>query len=286
MAYRFMRFPGGKPKAVTFSYDDGCKEDKKLVEILNSFNMKCTFNLNSSRLIRGNDLTVDDAKSFIADGHEIAVHGENHCANGISSTSVGIKDVLLCREYLEKSFGCIIRGMAYPDTGITAFTNGTDYEAVRNYLSYLGIVYSRTLGKDNVSFSLPEDWYAWMPTSHHKNPDIFHLIDKFNEYDADNRYCADRHSKLFYIWGHTFEFTADNNWDGLYGICEKLGNREDIWYATNIEIYDYVNAYNSLIWSCDEKRVYNPTLYKIYFVIGDKEYSVASGETIVIENEA
>ena len=23
MRYRFMRYPGGKPKAVTFSYDDG-----------------------------------------------------------------------------------------------------------------------------------------------------------------------------------------------------------------------------------------------------------------------
>lgn len=27
-SYRFMRFPGGKPKAVTFSYDDATKFDK------------------------------------------------------------------------------------------------------------------------------------------------------------------------------------------------------------------------------------------------------------------
>lgn len=37
----------GKKKAVTFSYDDGIVYDKHLVEILNKYGLKCTFNLNS-----------------------------------------------------------------------------------------------------------------------------------------------------------------------------------------------------------------------------------------------
>lgn len=41
--YRFMRFPGGCQKAVTFSYDDGTKFDKPFVEILDKFGIKCTF---------------------------------------------------------------------------------------------------------------------------------------------------------------------------------------------------------------------------------------------------
>ena len=40
-------FPGGKTKAVTFSYDDGIVSDKKLVKILNEYGMKGTFNVNS-----------------------------------------------------------------------------------------------------------------------------------------------------------------------------------------------------------------------------------------------
>ena len=29
----FMRYPGGKAKAVTFSYDDGIPQDKRLAEV-------------------------------------------------------------------------------------------------------------------------------------------------------------------------------------------------------------------------------------------------------------
>ena len=34
-------------KAVTFSYDDGIEQDRRLVEIFNRYGMKCTFNLNT-----------------------------------------------------------------------------------------------------------------------------------------------------------------------------------------------------------------------------------------------
>ena len=35
--YTFLRFPGGNPKAVTFSYDDGVSQDKRLAEIFNKY---------------------------------------------------------------------------------------------------------------------------------------------------------------------------------------------------------------------------------------------------------
>ena len=37
----------GKLKAVTFSYDDGMTQDIRLIELLNKYNLKCTFNINS-----------------------------------------------------------------------------------------------------------------------------------------------------------------------------------------------------------------------------------------------
>ena len=40
----------GKLKAVTFSFDDGVTQDKRLIEILNKYNLKATFNLNSAYL--------------------------------------------------------------------------------------------------------------------------------------------------------------------------------------------------------------------------------------------
>ncbi len=283
MGYRFLRFPGGKAKALTLSYDDGCKADIRLADTLDKYGIKCTFNLNSSRLLAGNDLTVEDAKNLMANGHEVAVHGKNHMACGIISPAEGIKDVLTCREELERALGKIIRGMAYPDTGITHFANGTNYETVKRYLTDLGIVYSRTLGGDNDSFTLPSDWHAWMPTAHHSNPEIMSYIDKFLSLDNENCYSATRHPRLFYMWGHAFEFDSNGNWNLLDEICQKLGNRDDIWYATNIEIYEYINAYNSLVWSADHSIVYNPTLYDIYFNITGSDYCVKSSETLYIK---
>ena len=37
----------GKKKAVTFSYDDGVTQDRRLVEMMNTYGVKGTFNLNS-----------------------------------------------------------------------------------------------------------------------------------------------------------------------------------------------------------------------------------------------
>lgn len=76
-----MRFPDGKPKAVTFSYDDGIKADLKNAEILDKYKMRGTFNLTNAIGIE-NHLSEDDIKDLYGRGHEIALHCANHRAPG------------------------------------------------------------------------------------------------------------------------------------------------------------------------------------------------------------
>lgn len=281
--YQMMRFPEGRAKAVTLSYDDGCLADRRLAEIIDRYGIKCTFNLNSNHLMWSIEKNGDFHKDFLANGHEVAVHGKLHKAPGRLRAVEGIRDVLYCREELEKHYDMIIRGMAYPDSGIRVMSNGVSYENIKHYLSDLGIAYARTLGNDNDSFELPTDWYAWMPSTKHTNPKIMDYIDKFLNWDlSQNAYCAARFPKLFYMWGHAYEFDNDNNWDLLEEICKKLGNRDDIWYATNIEIYDYVTAYNSLIYSADGNTIYNPTLVTLYFDDAENSYVIKPGETLKV----
>lgn len=281
MRYKFLRFPGGKPKAVTFSYDDGVREDIQLVEIINRHGIKCTFNLNNDIMRGKNNFTDEEIKKyFLSNGHEVAVHGSMHRALGNVSAIDGIRDVLECRLELEKKTGKIIKGMAYPDTGITVFVNNASYENIKSYLKDLGIVYSRTLGGDNNSFQLPQDWYAWMPTAHHNNPQIMEYIDEFVNMDLSTKtYCARRQPRLFYMWGHSYEFRNADNWEHLEEICAKLGGKDDTWYATNMEIHDYVEAYNSLVYSADGRKVYNPTLIRIWVDVDGVLYDIAPGET-------
>ena len=285
MRYRFLRFPEGKLKAVTFSYDDGCRDDIRLAAIFNKYNLKGTFNINAGWLGKSETdwhLMKEEIQKHIVDaGHEIATHGFEHRANGNLRTIDGIQDVLNCRLGLEKNFDTIVRGLAYPDTGITQLTNGATLEGIAHYLKELDIVYARTLGKVNTSFALPQNWYQWMPTVHHDSAETIDLIDQFIQI-KDVSYAAKNQPRLFYMWGHSFEFTNNNNWERIEEICQKISGKDDIWYATNIEIYDYVAAYNSLIYSADSKKVYNPTLKQIWFNVDGKMYTVKSGETINI----
>lgn len=285
MFYAFMRYPGGRDKAVTFSYDDGLAADVRIAETFDKYNLKGTFNFNSERVRKNENFTKEEIhKHFLSKGHEIAVHGAIHRANGNIRIIEGIKDVLDCRLELEEKCERIIRGMAYPDTGITLFNNGVTYEEVKQYLKELDIAYSRTLGQDNNLFMLPSDFYAWIPTAHHDNPHIMEYIDEFLKLDLTHgkMYHARRHPRLMYIWGHSFEFERNNNWSHLEEICEKLSGKDEIWYATNIEICDYVNAYKSLRYSADGHMVYNPSLYEIWLDVDGKLSSVKQGETIRI----
>ena len=282
MRYQFLRFPDGKPKAVTLSYDDGCAADVRFADTVTRYGLKCTFNLNSATLRGVRSLSKETVEEhFLNQGHEIAVHGAFHRAEGTLRPIEGIQDVLNCRLELEETYGRIIRGMAYPDSGITRMSNGASYETVKQYLTELDIAYARSLGADNDSFMLPTDWHNWIPTAHHTNPRLMEWIEKFVELDLSSLYIAAQHPRLFYLWGHAFEFDHNDNWALLNEIGEKLGGKEDIWYATNMEIYAYVEAYHALIYSADGKRIYNPTLHTIWFERDKQLYSIKPDETLI-----
>ncbi|MBQ9773572.1 MAG: polysaccharide deacetylase family protein [Clostridia bacterium] len=269
---------------MTLSYDDGVRADLRLAALCDRYGIKCTFNVNSERMNGGGEdsLRAEELKAHIlAKGHEVAVHGERHMAPGIALPVQGIADVLNCRLELEKALGGIIRGMAYPDSGVTKLHNGNDYATIRSYLQSLGIAYSRTLGADNNGFLLPNDWYAWAPTAKHTNKNLDAWTDEFLAIHEDTVRWSGKYPRLFYLWGHSYEFDKDNNWDLIEGFLAKVSGQADVWYATNMEIYEYVSAYNALISSADGNTVFNPTLKEIWFW-ADGLYSINPGETVSV----
>ncbi|MGN1062078.1 MAG: polysaccharide deacetylase family protein [Candidatus Scatosoma sp.] len=288
MQYRFMRFPQGKAKAVTLSYDDGTTHDIKLKEIIDKYGVKCTFNINSALVAKNEGEWRLTEKALIAllkdSPHEVAVHGARHIAPGISPAVNVIDDVLSCRKWLEDKFGRIVQGMAYPDCGITRFANGAEnYADIRAYLKFLGIVYARSLGADNDRFEMPADWYNWNPTAHHRNGQLFEYLDKFLSLDVGTLYAAARAPRLFYLWGHSFEFARENNWHILETFCRMATEKKDgIWFATNGEIYNYTVAYERLVWNAEGNTVYNPSLFTVFFEQDKTLYSVKAGETLCI----
>ncbi len=85
---------------------------------------------------------------------------------------------------------------------------------------------------------------------------------------------------LFYVWGHSYEFEANDNWNVIEEFAAMIGDRDDIWYATNIEVYDYFKAYRELIFNADMSICINPTAMDVWFAYGDKEVYAPAGEKV------
>ena len=283
-----MRFPGERVKAVTLSYDDQSEQDIRLVEILNKNGMKATFNLSTGlysyegkQFKEGSVCRRMTRKRAVElyknSGHEVAVHGYSHPYLTQMPSSAVTREVFADRIALEADYETDVRGMAYP------FGDYSYSEDVAGALRATGIVYSRMTSATR-NFRLPSDWLKWNPTCKHTDERLMEYAKKFVA-DSNNK-----EPMLFYLWGHSFEFDADGNWDVIEGFCEYMGNREDVWYATNIEIYDYVQAYQRLVWAADMRRVHNPSAIPVSFQYHTIEdggeikqcYTVGSGETLVL----
>ena len=268
-----MRFPDFKEKALTLSYDDGAVYDKRLIEIMSRHGVKGTFNLNSNCYEREDfPIKADELKSIYLDtGNEIAVHGVDHLSLALSDLAVGAHSIVQDRENLERITGRIIKGMAY--------ANGSYNDEVCSMLKSCGIKYSRTVTSTE-KFDMPTDWLKLPATCHHNNPRLMELAKKFVE-DPPTTYFPGRKVKLFYLWGHSFEFNNNGNWNIIEDFCEYIGGREDIWYATNGEIYDYVKAYESLEYSVLGDVIHNPTSTDIYVALSHEEnLLIPAGKTV------
>ena len=271
-----LRYPGFRAKAVTLSYDDGSIYDPGLLEIMAKYGLKGTFNINSGCL--GNKewrrLTLDEILNlYPGTGNEVAVHGVKHLSLADQSDDMVIREVMQDRDTLEQAFGMVIRGMAY--------ANGSCDDRVAELVGKCGIVYSRTVVSTE-RFDLPENWLLMPATCHHNNPRLMELAETFLAEDVSKVYYPHRKPKLFYLWGHSYEFNDNDNWNVIEDFAKCIGGHEDVWYATNLEIYDYVKAYNSLVRSAEGSVVYNPTAFDVYFINGEenKAYCVRPGETV------
>ncbi len=273
MKRTFMRFPGFADKAVTLSYDDGNIADEKLISIISKYGLKGTFNINSSVFGKNfpRKLTIEQCKELhLEKGNEIAVHGYKHISLPEADSAVATYEVLRDRAELESIFGIMIKGMA--------FANGVYSDRDIQILDHCGIDYSRTT-KSTHSFQVTEDWLRWDPTCHHNDAELMALAHKFIE-EPQSSYLWGRAPKLFYLWGHSYEYNDLDNWDVLEEFSSYIGNREDVWYATNGEICRYVKAYDALEFSVSGELIYNPTATDVYIDYYNNTYVVPAGQTI------
>ena len=88
---------------------------------------------------------------------------------------------------------------------------------------------------------------------------------------------------LMYVWGHSYEFDNDHNWELMESFCSMMGGREDIWYCTNIELMDCMRDFSLLQFAADNRFVYNPNARDCWISVGDAPaIRIPAGQTTVI----
>ena len=225
-----------KKKAITFSYDDGVTQDIRLIELLNKYGLKCTFNLNSELLsqkgmliregkrIAHYKIHTEDVK-HIYEGHEVAVHTLTHPNLTQCDDKEIIRQVETDRLNLSGLVGYEVVGMAYPCGGVN-----NDDRVASIIKENTGVKYSRTITSNNC-FDLQENLYRFNPTVYHLNfEEMMQSGREFIELKTEE-------PKVFYIWGHSYEmdYGADY-WVKLEEFFKLISNKEDIFYGTNKEV--------------------------------------------------
>ena len=265
-------WPGFRRKAVTFSYDDGMGNDRRLVAMLNRHGLRGTFNLNSGSLSRDGagdgawNVRTSEVAALYA-GHEVAVHGLRHETWNATLPAVAAADIARDRLSLEALAGHPVEGSAYP-CGIQS--KGPAADAA---LRALGIVHARVVAPRE-DFAVPADFLDWAPTTHHGRDDAADLARRF--LDAADPATAE--PALFYVWGHSFEFRSEEDWAKMDALCALLA-RDDVWAATNIEICRYVLAFRALRASLDGRVLENPTAIPLCLRVNGRPVLLGPGQT-------
>ncbi len=266
MKIRLNRFPGGRHKALTMSYDDGVPQDKRLIELFDKHGIKGSFHLNSGTFgsTYGNGRIAADEIADVYKNHEISIHSLTHPFLETLSDTDLIYEIEQDRKNLEDIAGYPVRGMSYP--------YGTYSDRVLATLNFLGVQYSRTVNSTG-NFSIPEKFLEWGPTCHHKGA-TEELSNRFlNEANWEK-------PSLYYVWGHSYEFDNDNNWNLIEDFCKLVSGKPEVWYATNIEVFDYVTAMRNLKFSLNRDLVYNPSALSVWISVDNESVEIKPGATV------
>lgn len=225
----------GKQKAVTFSFDDGVTQDERAIDILNRYDLKATFNINSSLLglpgtlerngtpVSHNKVNVSDL-SRVYEGHELAVHTLTHPnLTGLDEATI-LHQVESDRKQIEALTGQRVVGMAYPCGGVNNDDRVADI--IRRGTP---IRYARTITSTH-KFDRQENLLRFDPTVYYVEDCVFDIVEEFLTLTPEK-------PQLLYIWGHTYELDYSSmSWERFETLCARLSGHDDIFYGTNAQV--------------------------------------------------
>jgi peptidoglycan/xylan/chitin deacetylase (PgdA/CDA1 family) len=258
-------YPNGKAKAFNVSYDDGILQDIRFVEMLNLYNLKGTFNLNSG--LMENEFEWVHEKGCVVkrlskekvltlyNGHEIASHTLTHPFMEGKTEEEILYELKEDKNNLEKMFGITIKGFAVP------FEYYDDL--IESCVKISGFEYAR-ISDESLSFKPQTDYFRWKSTVFHTDETLEKLVQKFIDTNEE--------LALFQIVGHSYDLDTENMWDKIESIFREISMKDDIISMTTIEIIDYLKDMEKA--EITDRYIVNNSERSLWFLVNGTVHKV------------
>lgn len=231
-------YPGGKGKAFNITYDDGVLQDIRFVELINKYNIKGTFNLNSQLMEQQFEWTHPNGmavkrlpENIVVDlynGHEVASHTLTHPYMSDMVYGEIMRQLGRDKASLEQLFGAKVAGFAVP----------FDYYSpqIAQCAKKCGFEYAR-MSQESLCYTPSEDYYWWQCGIFHLNPNLDSFVEGFLKTKEELALCQ--------IVGHSYDLDAEDMWDKMENIVARIAADRDVVSMTNIELVRYLKAIRS-----------------------------------------
>lgn len=190
-------------KIFILSFDDGTVYDKRFVELLNKYDIRATFNLNSGleHFVWNYEdrfpirRQVLDGTQEQYRGHEVASHSlHHHWLNTLTPPQLR-REVEEDTAAIKALFGLSEIGFGVPFTAC----GEREIQIIRKFVRYI------RLSEFSDSFALPADPYHIPIHGLYNQPDIRQRIADFAKSDLP--------VSLFVLAGHSYEFEVLDHWE-------------------------------------------------------------------------
>ena len=266
-------YPNGKAKAFNVSYDDGVLQDERFIKLLNTYNLKGTFNLNSG--LMENEFEWKHENGCIVkrlskekvlplyNGHEVASHTLTHpFMNNLAESRI-LHEMQEDKKNLEKLFGRQIKGFAVP----------FDYysELIESCTKKASFEYAR-IPEETLSFTPQTNYHRWKATVFHLDAALEKLTEDFIKTNEE--------LALFQIAGHSYDLDTENMWDKIENIFKKISSQDNILPITTIEIIDYLKAMEQA--EIANSHIINNSEQTLWFLVEDVVHEVKPKKELII----
>lgn len=242
-------------KYFTISFDDGTEQDRRLIELMEKYGIKGTFNISSGIFGRktyikrtGNSgktaYVRDDSCPELYVNHfilsqeqavrlysspnvEVASHGTHHLVQSDLTKEEAEEEITRDFKALSELFGCPVAGHAFPKDTF----NGNVIDALKKNGALYARRVSRTETKD---FSFDRNELIITPTCRHSDPFADRLLKSFINTPAENG------DMVFILWGHSYELdygTDLASYEHIESMFRTVSAAGDIRFVTNRGLY-------------------------------------------------